>query len=69
MGFRVFAGRYTYHQFRHNNNTSAPFNYTRETDCLPLRVTAGLATSPARVTHDDTRSLGDLDPPTVDHNI
>ena len=39
------------------------------TDWLPFCVTAGFATSPAPITHNDTRSLGNLGPPTVDYNI
>ena len=43
--------------------------HSRTRDRLPtFQCHAGLATSPARVTHNDTRSLGNLDPPTVDHN-
>ena len=43
--------------------TSHPFGITL------FISSAGLATSPAPVTHNNKRSLGDLDPPTVDHNI
>ena len=64
--FQVFAGRITQYYFT-TIHTYVCSIQEHETDWIPFRVTAGFATRIGANTHNDTRLLGNPNPPTVDY--